>query len=38
MILTVEIDGTSLQAHEFYGSPFIALWQLASRVFLGSED
>ena len=25
MILTVEIDGTSLQAHEFYGSPFIAL-------------
>ena len=25
MILTVEIDGTSLQAHEFFGSPFIAL-------------
>ena len=25
MILTVEIDGTSLQAHEFYGAPFIAL-------------
>ena len=33
MILTVEIDGTSLQAHEFYGSPFIALLAIGLAAY-----
>ena len=33
MILTVEIDGTSLQAHEFYGAPFIALLAIGLAAY-----
>lgn len=33
MILTVEIDGTSLQAHEFYGSPFIAILAIGLAAY-----
>ena len=33
MILTVEIDGTSLEAHEFYGAPIIGLLALALAAY-----
>jgi len=33
MILTVEIDGTSLEAHEFYGAPIIGLLALSLATY-----
>ncbi len=33
MILTVEIDGTSLEAHEFYGAPIIGMLALSLAAY-----
>ncbi len=33
MILTVEIDGTSLEAHEFYGAPLIGILALSLAAY-----
>ena len=33
MLLTVEIDGTNLEAHEFYGAPFIGLLAIGLTIY-----
>ena len=33
LLLTVEIDGTNLEAHEFYGAPFIGLLAIGLTIY-----
>ena len=33
LLLTVEIDGTNLEAHEFYGAPFVGLLAIGLTIY-----